>query len=117
MMLQPAGLALAQAAPGYRHAGLYDTFRPPGAQRVPGRQIFAFAKQPVGAARGQPVDVPQPFWGELHTIWHMGAAVPVIAAAPGIHVEQAAGDICEADLIGDVIAQFVQAAATAAITE
>ena len=117
VMLQHGGPPLVHSPAADRDAGLVHSRRVAGDERVPPEQVPPLCHEPVGAARRQPVDLGQRRGRERNAVRHLVAAPFVIAAAAGLQVEEAAGDVGEGKLVGVLVAQLVQAAPAAAVTQ
>ena len=84
---------------------------------MPPIESLPLGQAPIGAGGWQPIYVGQVGWGQLHAVRHPAAPVRVIAALAGFGIQQAAGNVGPPEGAGVVIAQLVQAAAAAAVTQ
>src|SRR5947209_297563 len=92
VVLDLAGLVLANGAATHRAAGLVHGLVAAGNQRMPPIEVAPLVDQAVGAGGGQPRQVADHVGGQRHAILDQRLAQGVVAAAAGRRVELAAGD-------------------------
>jgi hypothetical protein len=86
-------------------------------QIMPIGQRITIRAQAIGAAFGEPADLADVRGGQPQAVRHESAALAIVAAARGLAVEQAAGDIGGEYLAAIGILDLVEAAFAAAVAQ
>ena len=103
------------SAHGY--AGLVDSFRIAGNERMPPRQILTICNQSIRTSRWQPGEAADLLRRQAHAVSHLLGAACIIRAAAALHIQEGAAHIGAVDSAGVFVLKLDQAAASATIAE
>lgn len=117
VILQCAGTAFANAAPCGGSPCTDNGFCRATDQWMPQGQTAPFGQAAISTVRRKPVECVDHVGCQGYTILHFAVPVWVILALTGFGIEQPARDRCIMQFFRVIIAQFVQAAATAAVAQ